>query len=153
MARLSARLVTIQRRVDLAIRTPWVTRRGARALVLVALLLKLLASAWNAHAFDGLPYDNTHHRTRASHGGLEIDDLAYDPPLYYIPALIHVEDRKAGKLEAGATTDDLLQTLRYTNVAYLALFYCCWLYVIFPRLVRNWRAATIASLILLALPG
>lgn len=150
---MSARLVTIRRRLDSALRTPWLSRRGARALILFALLLKLLASAWNASAFDGLPYDNGHHRDRASHGGLEVDDLAYDPPLYYIPALVHVEDRKVGRLKPGATSDDLLQTLRYTNVVYLALFYCCWLYVIFPRLIRNWRATTIASVILLALPG
>ncbi len=116
------------------------------------LLMKLGVTTHNAVTFDGWVYDQSHHAWRARSGGLEVDRLAYNPPLYYLPALLRTA---AWERESPGTRPPdkvLLRFLRYTNVAWLSLFYACWIFGIFPRLLQA-RAAVVASVLLLAVPG
>lgn len=71
---------------------------------------------------------------------------AYNPALYYMPALItrHWHDH----IDAW----QLLKDLRYINVLYTAGFYVLWVFVLFPALTVPGNAF-VASLMLLALPG
>jgi hypothetical protein len=122
-------------------------------LVAGAFALKLAILVWNSVTYSGVPYDYNHHKARAASAGLRVHAMAYNPPLYYLPCLPFVEDIEKGELKEGYERGDLTHFLRHTNLIYLLIFYACWVYVIIPRLVRDWRAATIASLVLLALPG
>jgi hypothetical protein len=85
--------------------------------------------------------------------GLRVGAMEYNPPLYYLPCLPFVEDISKAQIKEGFTRDDLIHLLRFTNIAYLFLFYLCWIYFIIPKLVPNWRGAAAASLVLLGFPG
>jgi hypothetical protein len=156
------------------------TESRARSLIAAMLGLKLLITVWNAAAYSGRSYDYDHHAARALVGGLEVGKMNYDPPLYYLPALLFAsgEERKAAiklapreirRYERDGTGgrhmkppqslhDDpirarLMAGLRATNVLYITIFFLCWCYVIFPRLFGDWRSWFLASALLLALPG
>lgn len=140
--------------------------RATRLLILALLVFKLAIMAWNSAVFDGITYDQAGlHVPRARAGGLTLKGRAYNPPIYYLPALPvaavqdaqaendpAAESKKAKKVRRKARDKTLLTTLRWTNVLHVGLFYWCWLFWILPRLLPP-RQATVASLLLLALPG
>ncbi|MBN1612007.1 MAG: hypothetical protein JW940_35575 [Polyangiaceae bacterium] len=131
---------------------PMLGPRSARLLLGFLLVLKLLVTTYNAVAYNQHTYDHKMHAMRARSGGLSMEGRAYNPPLYYLPALPYIELQKLrGAPEP--TQDDLLTFLRWTNIGYLAVFYWCWTFVIFPALAGDYRSATLASLVLLAVPG
>jgi len=132
---------------------PWVSQRIARALVAGAFALKLAILVWNSVTYNGTTYDYYHHKRRAAAAGLRMDSMSYNPPLYYLPCLPFVEDIHERKIKEGYNHQFLVSLLRHTNLIYLLMFYLCWVYVIIPRLITDWRAATIASVVLLSLPG
>lgn len=134
-------------------RKTWLNERSARVVVASALLIKLALVVWNAAAYNNRSYDYHLHSARVSSAGLRASSRAYNPPLYYLPALPFVEDVQKSKLKEGYTAGDLIHLLRFTNIAYLTLFYLCWIYLIIPKLVPSWKGATAASLVLLSLPG
>jgi hypothetical protein len=127
--------------------------RNARVVVTAALILKLALVVWNAAVYNNRTYDYHAHKARVATAGLRVGAMEYNPPLYYLPCLPFVEDVSKAQIKEGFTRDDLMHLLRFTNIAYLLLFYLCWIYFIIPRLVPNWRAATVASLVLLSFPG
>ena len=131
----------------------WVNQRNARTLVLAVFLLKMAIVVSNTIVYRAAPYDYHWHGTRAASAGLRVDAMAYNPPLYYLPCLPFVEDVQKGEIKEGYTRRALIDVLRATNIGYFLIFYLCWLYVIVPAFIRDWRAATMASLVLLALPG
>ncbi len=131
----------------------WISPRSARLLVSVALVIKLALLVWNAAAFNGKTYDFHWHGIRAASAGLLVGKMEYNPPLYYLPCLPLVEDISEGQLKEGFDKHDLLNLLRFTNLAYLFLFYLAWIYFIIPKLIGDWKGATIASLVLLGFPG
>ena len=133
--------------------TAWVTPRGGRILVTVGLVIKLVLLVWNASAYNNKPYDYHWHKARAASAGLRAGKMSYNPPLYYLPCLPLVEDIQRSTLKDGVTQDDLIDLLRGTNPIYLGLFYLCWIGFIIPRLIRDWKSRTVASLVLLGLPG
>jgi hypothetical protein len=127
--------------------------RNARVVVTAALILKLALVVWNAAVYNNITYDYHAHKARVATAGLRVGAMEYNPPLYYLPCLPFVEDVSKAQIKEGFTRDDLIHLLRFTNIAYLFLFYLCWIYFIIPKLVPNWRAATVASLVLLSFPG
>ena len=131
----------------------WGGKRLARLVVGLAFVVKLVVTVWNTFAYDNKPYDVKHHIQRATAAGLNLKQNSYDPPLYYLPSLAYLEDHKTGSIKEGYDKDALLQLLRETNLVYVTAFYLCWIYLIIPKLVPSWRSATVASLVLLALPG
>ncbi len=137
-------------RADLLSPEPLLDARASRVVLAVLLALKLATTAFNAAVFDGEVYDQPHHAWRAKSGGLTVSKMAYNPPLYYLPALA-AKAAWAGK-PAGLGTF-LLKVLRGTNVLWLGAFYLAWIVALFPRLLPDRRAAFLASLLLLALPG
>jgi hypothetical protein len=126
--------------------------KGARLLLFLFILIKLVVTAYNAGSYAQNTYDYKMHAQRARSGGLSMAGRAYNPPLYYLPALPYVEIQKLRGVQEPSPTD-LLDLLRWTNLGYLALFYWCWVFCIFPALAGDQRSATIASLVLLAVPG
>lgn len=134
-------------------------------VVAVMLIIKLAITAWNCAVFDGITYDQGDlHVPRARDAGLGTDGRAYNPPLYYMataPTLaVHaIQDRLRDGDEPLTAKQrkqrdyQLLGTLRWTNLGYLALFYLAWIGAILPRLIRDRRRAWIAALVLLAMPG
>lgn len=131
----------------------WVNPRNARLVVAVALLIKLALLVWNAAAYNSKTYDYHWHKARAASAGLRVGKMEYNPPLYYLPCLPFVEDIQERQIKEGTTSADLIVLLRFTNLAYLFLFYISWIYLIFPKLIRDWKGVTIASLVLLGFPG
>ena len=127
--------------------------RNARIVVAVALLLKLALIVWNAGAYNNKTYDYHWHKARVASAGLRAGPMENNPPLYYLPCLPFVQDTAKAQIKEGSSRDDLIHLLRFTNIAYLFLFYLCWIYFIIPKLVPGWRGTTAASLVLLALPG
>ena len=134
-------------------RRAWLNERNARIVVAGALLIKLALVVWNAAAYNNKSYDYRLHSARVASAGLHASSRAYNPPLYYMPALPFVEDIHKGKLKEGHSTGELIHLLRFTNILYLTLFYLCWIYLIIPKLIPDWRGATAASLVLLSFPG
>jgi hypothetical protein len=152
---------------------PLITPRSGRFLIGIFLCMKLALLVWNAAVFDGNTYDGGHHSDRALFGGLRTGKLAYDPPPYYLPALLLKRPAEMPRLERHADKnddaerprlkrasrsekifrDDLLTLLRYSNVFWLALFYAGWIYYAFPRLLDGFPPWFLASLLLLAMPG
>ena len=134
-------------------------------LVAVLLVLKLAITAWNCGVFDSITYDQGDlHVPRARDAGLGTEGRAYNPPLYYMataPTLaVHAvadrlrdSDERLTKKQRKRRDRQLLATLRWSNLGYLALFYLAWIGAILPRLIRDRRRAWIAALVLLALPG
>jgi hypothetical protein len=161
------------------VRIPFIAPSTGRFLIAVLLCIKLALSIWNAVVFNGKIYDQGHHQDRALFGGLRTGKMAYNPPLYYLPALlVHrpadvplversatsdgeddeaIASREAAKSPAGpsekAHKRKLLSLLRYTNIFWGSVTYLGWIYFAFPRLLRGFRAWFLASLLLLALPG
>ena len=161
------------------LRLPFIAPSTGRFLIAVLLCIKLAMSIWNATTFNGKVYDQVHHQDRALFGGLRAGKMAYDPPLYYLPALLlhrpadvplverssksdgedeeAIASREAAQSPAGESEQThrrkLLSLLRYTNVFWGALIYVGWIYFAFPRLLRGFRAWFLASLVLLAIPG
>lgn len=131
----------------------WFGERTARVVVAAALLVKLGLVVSNAATYNNNTYDFYKHKSRAASAGLRVGGRAYDPPLYYLPCLPFVEQISKSKIKEGWTARDLIDLLRFTNPLYLLLFYVCWLYFIIPKLVPDWKGATIASLVLLGFPG
>jgi hypothetical protein len=127
--------------------------RNARVVVTAALVLKLALVVWNAAVYNNRTYDYHWHKARVATAGLRVGAMEYNPPLYYLPCLPFVEDISKAQIKEGFTRDDLIHLLRFTNIAYLFLFYLCWIYFIIPKLVPNWRGAAAASLVLLGFPG
>jgi hypothetical protein len=134
-------------------RRTWLDERRARVIVTGALLIKLGIVVWNAAAYNAKSYDYHLHSSRVASAGLKASSRAYNPPLYYLPALPFVEEVATGTLKNGYRTGHLIHFLRYTNIVYLTLFYLCWIRLIIPKLVPDWRGATAASLVLLCFPG
>jgi hypothetical protein len=161
------------------LRIPFLTPATGRVLIAVLLCVKLAISVWNAVQFNGKVYDQGHHQDRALFGGLRAGKMAYNPPLYYLPALliprpadvplverstksVGDDDEAEASREAAkspATRSEKrhkakqLTLLRYTNVFWDSLIYLGWIYFAFPRLLRGFRGWFLASLLLLALPG
>lgn len=161
------------------LRLPWITPASGRLIIATLLCIKLLVLFWNAVQFNGKVYDQGHHQDRALFGGLRAGKMAYNPPLYYLPALlVHrppevplverstksvgdddeaLASREAAKSPAGpaerAHKAKLIKLLRYTNVLWDSLIYAGWICFAFPRLLRGFRAWFLASLLLLAFPG
>ena len=148
-------------------------------LIGLFLCIKLALSLWNACEFDGKVYDQGHHQDRALFGGLRPGKLSYDPPLYYLPALlvhrpadvplvernmrnVGGEDEAIASREAAlsppgphevAHKAKQIQLLRYTNVFYGFITYVGWICFAYPRLLRGFRGWFLASLLLLCVPG
>lgn len=161
------------------LRLPLITPRTGRFLITTFLLVKVALLLWNAVAFDGKVYDQGHHQDRALFGGLRPGKMAYNPPLYYLPALLiprpadvplversaksvgddeeGVQSREAAKTPADRSERShkkkQIKLLRYTNVFYGSLFYLAWIGFAFPRLLGSFRGWFLASLLLLAIPG
>jgi hypothetical protein len=162
-----------------ALRLPFVTPSTGRFLIAVLLCIKLSLLVWNAVVFEGTVYDQAHHQDRALFGGLRAGKMAYNPPLYYLPALlvkrppevplversIHGagdddEDaalREAKKSPAGpeevAHKAKQMKLLRYFNLLYASLIYVGWICFAFPRILPGFRSWFLASLLLLSIPG
>jgi hypothetical protein len=161
------------------LRLPWITPPSGRLLIATLLVLKLLVNVWNAFEFNGKVYDQGHHQDRALFGGLRAGKMAYNPPLYYLPALlVHrppdvplverstrsvgdddeaAASREAANSPAGPSEKrhkaKQIKLLRYTNLLWDTLIYVGWICYAFPRLLRGFRAWFLASLLLLLLPG
>jgi hypothetical protein len=153
---------------------PAITARSGRFLIGLLLCVKLLLLVWNAVVYDGRTYDASHHADRAVFGGLKPGALAYDPPLYYLPALLVPKPADIPRIERDAPSDGAkvarskrskstkaeqafreltLDVLRYTNLIWIGFFYVAWIGYAFPRLLRDRRSWFLASLLLLAIPG
>jgi hypothetical protein len=161
------------------LRIPMMSPSAGRFLIAALLCVKLAVSLWNAVEFNGKVYDQGHHQDRALFGGLRAGKMAYNPPLYYLPALlIHrpadvplverstksegdddeaLASREAAKSRATPSERKhkarQIKLLRYTNLFWDSLIYLGWIYFAFPRLLRGFRGWFLASLLLLALPG
>lgn len=155
-------------------RLPAISDRSGRFIVALLLCIKLVLLVWNAKVYDGVTYQPEHHADRALFGGLKAGKLAYDPPLYYLPARLvsrpadvplierssveamernaDTKLKRASKLER-AFRDELLGVLRYTNVLWIGFFYVAWIGYAFPRLLRGRGTWFLASIVLLAIPG
>jgi hypothetical protein len=132
---------------------PWISQRTARVVIGVALVIKLLIVVWNAVTYNNTTYDFHRHKGRAAAAGLRVSKSTYNQPLYYLQCLPFVEDIQKAKIKEGYTHRDLINFLRFANVPYIFLFYILWLYFIIPRLIPDWKAASIASMVLLGFPG
>jgi hypothetical protein len=113
------------------------------------LLVKVAITTWNAVSYDIRQYDRALHVGRARSGGLSLEGRAYNPPLYYLPALAFQEP------EAPPAVQDreLLQGLRYTNVVWLTLLYAVWIFGIIPMIFSSASSRGLAGLLILAVPG
>ena len=148
----------------------WLTPRGARGIVALLVCVKLAATVWDCVAFDAQPYDAPKHLRRAAAGGLDVDKLSYDPPLYYLPASAFAavkserwrpgqraarreQQQQAGQRRHQGLTSPLLDFLRHTNIVYVGAFYLLWIYGVLPRVLPDWQRRTLAAMLLLALPG
>ena len=142
-----------------------ISEHGAKVLLVLMFVVKVGVTAWNARAYDQRPYDFKHHLGRAFTGGLVLHKMNYDPPLYYLPALLYRQVLERTGVEAPPPTLNawteassrpalrVMYLLRVTNVIYAALFYACWCFFSFPRLLPDWRSAFLASALLLSMPG
>jgi hypothetical protein len=158
------------------LKLPMITPRSGRFVIGILLCMKLALLLWNAAVFDGTTYDSGHHSDRALVGGLRPSKLAYDPPPYYLPALLLKRPANVPLLERHAETsgehdevvqprlerasrsekkfrERLLTLLRYSNVFWLGLFYLGWICYAFPRLLGGFQPWFLSSLLLLAMPG
>jgi hypothetical protein len=161
------------------LRLPLITPSSGRFIIAVLLCIKLALLVWNAVVFDGKVYDQAHHQDRALFGGLRGGKMAYNPPLYYLPALLvkrppevplversiaiagddeeDVAAREAKKSPAGpeevAHKTKQMKLLRYFNLLYGSLIYIGWICFAFPRILVGFRGWFLASLLLLSLPG
>jgi hypothetical protein len=161
------------------LRQPLIAPSSGRFIIAVLLCIKLALLVWNAVVFEGKVYDQAHHQDRALFGGLRAGKMAYNPPLYYLPALLvkrppevpliersitgagdddeDVALREAKKSPAGpeevAHKAKQMELLRYFNLLYGSLIYIGWICFAFPRILPGFRSWFLASLLLLSLPG
>lgn len=163
------------------LRLPLITPSSGRFLIAVLLCVKLALLVWNAVVFEGKVYDQSHHEDRALFGGLRPGKMAYNPPLYYLPALLVKrppevplversitgnsggdDDEEAAAREAKKSRAGLeeavhkakqMKLLRYSNLFYASLTYLGWICFAFPRILRGFRGWFLASLLMLSLPG
>lgn len=136
--------------------------RRLRAILLVLFALELGITAWNCAVFDGITYDQAGlHVPRARSGGLSTAGRAYNPPLYYLPALplaaaqgdLDEDGERPTRAERKRRDARLLAALRWTNLVHTAVFFGAWLFWIVPRTVRDPWTGFAVSVLLLALPG
>jgi len=115
-----------------------------QSLIVIFFVIKMLVTLWNSYAYQRPEYDVGYHltRIRTMREGPRVPD--HNPPLYYLPAVF---------IPPGLNDGVVLQPLRSLNVVYLFTFYALWVFYIFPRLFADWKQSTLASLVLLALPG
>jgi len=141
-----------------------VSDRLGRRIILLLLIIKMVVTGFNfAEQSVRSGYDYRHHAWRARSAGLEMGKMAYNPPLYYFPALPSVDvgayyhDGKpiitSYPYDTSETAVALLDRIRLFNFGYLLSFYVAWIYFIFPHVVPNRRSWLLASLLLLTLPG
>jgi hypothetical protein len=124
--------------------------KKTRTLIDALLAVKMLISFWNCLRFPAQGgYDNYMHSGRAVNAGLRATRMDYDPPFYYFVNLPTLLLDPAAKKDV----DGLMTVIEWSNVLYLLLFYIVWIYFIFPRVLPGARSWTVASVILLALPG
>jgi hypothetical protein len=161
------------------LRVPFIAPAAGRFLIATLLCVKLALCVWNALSFDGKVYDQGHHQDRALFGGLRAGKMHYNPPLYYLPALLvprpadvplvershksegdddeAIASREAATSPASASERNhkakLLRVIRFTNVVWDAVIYIGWICLAFPRLLPGFRAWFLASLLLLTIPG
>lgn len=161
------------------LRLSLITPSSGRFIIAVLLCIKLALLVWNAVVFEGKVYDQAHHQDRALFGGLRAGKMAYNPPLYYLPALLVKRPPEVPLIErsiTGAGDDDeeaaareakkspvgpeetahkakQMKLLRYFNLLYASLIYIGWICVAFPRILPGFRSWFLASLLLLSLPG
>jgi hypothetical protein len=145
--------------------TSLVPDRLARKLILVLLVIKMVVTVYDmvrdpaSHS-----YDAHHHTWRVRSAGLEMGKMAYNPPLYYLPALPGVDLGKYYKngkpiiwesthYATSKNAKVLLEVVRGFNAGYLLVFYVAWIWFIFPHVLPSRRAWFLASLMLLVLPG
>jgi hypothetical protein len=150
-----------ERRFEIAPFHSWV----GLVFVTILLVIKLVVSIVNNSTYDvRLGYDEGHHAWRARSAGLEMGDMAYNPPLYYLPALPDAKlDRfyKNGKPRMKVKWNKkkapeayvLMERLQALNLLYLFVFYVSWIYGVFPRVLKDGRLWLLASTLLLAMPG
>ena len=138
---------TLRRSISLV--QEWASGRPGMVVVGLLLLVKVAMTTWNAATYDLSQYDRGLHTGRARSGGLALEGRAYNPPLYYMPALAfsQPEAPQADRERA------LLQGLRYTNVLWLTLLYSVWIFGIIPKVFTSGSSRVLASLLLLAVPG
>lgn len=129
---------------------PVLTRSGARLLIAAFLAVKVALTIWNAATFTGGVYDQYQHEWRARELGLKPNARQYDGPMYYLPAAF-VGARPGARHPPSNRV--LLGALRWSNVVYLSIFYLCWVGLVFPGVLPDWRSSFVASSILLATPG
>jgi hypothetical protein len=161
------------------LRLPFITPSSGRFIIAVLLCTKLALLVWNAVVFEGKVYDQAHHEDRALFGGLRAGKMAYNPPLYYLPALLvkrppevpliersitggghddedaaarHAKRSPAGPEEVAHKAKQM-KLLRYFNLLYGSLIYIGWICFAFPRILVGFRSWFLASLLLLSLPG
>src|SRR5262245_15491188 len=110
--------------------------RWADTVLVLGVALHVAVALLNLFTFTGISYDEAHHLWRATTGGLEVGEMAYNPPPYYFPALIA---RAAYSVVGwpGSQNEWYLAFLRASNIPYLATFYICWLWISFPRLIAH----------------
>ena len=119
----------------------WFSAGLVRHLVIALFCLKLAATAWATAVHSERVYDGDHHIQRARTGGLRMDKMAYNPPLYYFPAL------------AAGTDSARFRVLKVSNFIWIGLFYALWIWFILPQVFPQRRSWAVASIILLAIPG
>ncbi len=111
-----------------------ISDRLARRIILLLLVLKMVITVLNfAEESVKGGYDHLHHAWRARSAGLEMGQMAYNPPLYYLPALpwVHVGAYyKNGKpildpypYDGSDRSAKLLDRIRFFNFGYLLAFY------------------------------
>ena len=135
------------------LRRPYLTRRTAQGIIAVLLVAKLGATVYNAAVADSAMYDKAHHLQRAESLGFELGRRYYNPPLYYMPLGLVIEQPSIIPAKKAPRIRAIINYYRGTNIVYLAVFYVCWLFVIFPAALPSWRSSFLASLLLLSLPG
>lgn len=163
------------------LRLPLITPSSGRFIIAVLLGIKLALLVWNAVVFEGKVYDQAHHEDRALFGGLRAGKMAYNPPLYYLPALLVKRPPEVPLVErsitGGGDDDDdaaaaaraakkspagpeevvhkakQMKLLRYFNLLYGSITYVGWICFAFPRILLGFRSWFLASLLMLSLPG
>jgi hypothetical protein len=134
----------------------------AHVVVAAFLILKALIVVYNIATFPTTrQYDARHHAWRARSAGLEVDRMAYNSPLYYLPGLLWVdasdyfEDGKPAKPPRGTARHDYetLEKIQWFNSVYVMGALLIWIYGILPLLASSRRSWFLASMALIAMPG
>ena len=122
------------------------SRRTSHAIIAVFLVLKAIILVFNVATYSTKrQYDARHHAWRARSAGLEMGKMAYNSPLYYLPALPWVdisrfyEDGKprVRPLPGPDNGFELLEKIQALNVVYVLGALLIWIYGILPLIVRS----------------